>query len=299
MEVQIRFALEKELNRLMEQPLVWMNGSFLDYKSAKVSVEDRGFQFSDGVYEVVRAFNGRFFAFDQHLERLHRSLRSVEIQIPWSDQELKSAGEKLLADCHEADATLYLQITRGTAPRSHTFSTIITPTIVMMVRGLTTLAPEVYSTGVGVITLNDERWLRCDIKSIGLLANVLARDRARRANVTECIFVRDGLITEGSSSNVFMVRNGELATPLSDHRILRGVTRDCVLSLARERKLNVAERNISFLEIKEASEVFLTSTTLEVLPVIKIDHSSVGSETVGDVTKSLMEDYRRLSRGGK
>ncbi|MGB7623229.1 MAG: D-amino acid aminotransferase [Terriglobia bacterium] len=277
----------------MNQPLVWMNGQFVEYESARVPIEDRGFQFSDGIYEVVRAVEGHFFGFQPHMERMRRSLHSVEIEVSMSDSEFRGIADRMLADSHERDATLYLQITRGTAPRSHAIPKNISPTIIMVLRSFHPVEGVVYAKGIKVITVEDERWLRCDIKLTGLVANVLAREKARRAQVEDAIFVRNGNVTEGTSTNVFAISNDELVTPLADHRILRGVTRDAVLSLARGKNLKNAERDLEVRELKAASEVFLTSTTMEVLPVVEIDHLPIGSGTVGPLTRLLMEAYRK------
>jgi len=281
----------------MDQPLVWMNGALVEYDSAKISIEDRGFQFSDGIYEVVRAVEGRYFAFQPHLDRMRLSLKSVEIEVSMSDSDFRSVADTLLAQSHEREVTLYIQITRGTAPRSHVIPRNTTPTLIMILRPFHRMDETVYTNGVKVITVEDQRWLRCDVKTTGLLANGLARERARRANADDAIFVRDGWVTEGTSTNVFMVQNGEVITPMADHRILRGITRDVVLSLARERALKTMEREIGLGEFKQAGEAFFTSTTMEVLPVVEIDQTPVGSGKVGLVTRLLRESYQNVLRG--
>ena len=274
-----------------------MNGHFVEYGSAKVSVEDRGFQFCDGIYEVVRAVEGRFYGFQQHLERMRRSLHSVEIEVLMSDSEFQGIADQMLAESHERDATLYVQITRGAAPRSHVIPREITPTIIMILRSFHPVDESVHSNGIKVIAVKDERWARCDIKLTGLLPNILAREKARRAGVDDAIFVREGWVAEGTSTNVFAVCNDVLVTPLADHRILRGITRDAVLTLARERKVNTAERDLSISDLKAAPEVFLTSTTMEVLPVVEIDHLPVGTGQVGPMTKRLLGGYRDVLHG--
>jgi D-alanine transaminase len=281
----------------MNQPLVWMNGQFVEYASAKVSIEDRGFQFCDGIYEVVRAVEGRFYGFQQHLERMRRSLHSVEIEVSMSDLDFQGIASRMLAESHERDATLYVQITRGEAPRSHAIPKDIPPTIIMILRPFHPVEEAVHANGIKVITVKDERWARCDIKLTGLMPNILAKERARRAHVDDAIFVREGWVTEGTSTNVFAVSNDELVTPLADHRILRGITRDAVLSLARERHVKTAERDLAIGDLKAAPEVFLTSTTMEILPVAEIDHHPVGTGKVGPMTKRLMGMYRDILHG--
>jgi D-alanine transaminase len=281
----------------MNTPLVWMDGEFISYDSARVSIEDRGFQFSDGIYEVFRAIKGRYFCFDEHMARLRRSLESVEITLLLTDLESKHIADEMLARLNENDATLYIQVTRGVAARTHLFPENMEPTVIIIVRPYKRPKEESYSDGIGVITLKDERWLRCDIKSIALLANALARNKARQAKVEDAIFIRDGYLTEATATNVFVLTGGELATPLADHRILRGVTRDYVLSLARGRNVPTAERDIPLSEVKDATEIFLTSTTMDVLPVVRLNHRPVGSGTVGPVTRMLLEDYRKALYG--
>lgn len=278
----------------MDQPLVWMNGTFLEYASAKVSVEDRGFLFSDGIYEVIRGVDGRFFAFEQHLQRMHRSLRAIEIDAPVADAEIRSIAEELLLRSGESSASLYIQITRGTAPRTHAFPIEVHPTTLVLLRRFNPYSEISYQEGVRAITVTDDRWQRCDIKTIGLLPNVLAKERAKRAKATEAILIRDGIVTEGASSNVFILAAGHLITPPADHRILRGVTRDVILNLAAARQIPVMERPLTKTELYQAEEVFLTSTTMEVLPVIEMDHTRVGSGRPGSVTQSLLQDYRNL-----
>lgn len=282
----------------MNKTLVWMNGSYVNYNDARISIEDRGFQFSDGIYEVIRAFGGRFFAFDEHLQRLRRSLQSVEINVSLTDKDFRTIADQLLVDSGNKDVTLYIQITRGTAPRSHLLSKNISPTIIFVLRAFQAAPEELYSQGVRVITLKDERWLRCDIKTTGLLANVLARERAQRAGAQDAIFVRDGWVTEGTSTNVFVVRDHALTTPVADHRILKGVTRDIVLSLARQSKMSTAESDVSLGEVLKADEVFLTSTTMDVLPVVRIDRQTVGDGKVGPLTQQLLSQYRKKIRSG-
>jgi D-alanine transaminase len=282
----------------MNKTMVWLNGDFIEYQDAKVSVEDRGFQFSDGVYEVLRAVNGRYFAFEEHMTRLRRSLESVEIEISLKDNDFLRIGEKLLQESGCVDFVLYIQVTRGAAPRQHGFPRDpAIPTVVVMGRPHKSLPGGCSTEGVETITLKDERWLRCDIKSIGLLANVLARNRASRANAFEAILIRENAVSEGSSSNVFLVKDGTLCTPKADYRILRGVTRDYVLKLAGEEGIAADERDISLIELRGAEEVFLTSTTLEVMPVVKIDQSPVAGGKVGNVTRRLMKRYHRLLLG--
>jgi D-alanine transaminase len=279
-----------------EEGLVWLNGEFLDFASAKVSVEDRGFQFGDGVYEVVRVYDGQPFALGPHLARLHQSLSAIELEIPLSNQELIAIARELMARSGLKEAELYLQVTRGVARRYHLFPTGVSPTIVMTIRPVRVVPEELRGNGIVVKTFPDERWGRCDIKSINLLPNVLAKEHAHRAGAHEAILVRDGLVTEGTSSNVFVFHNGELATPRIDPRILTGVTRGLVLKIAQEKNYQTVERDVSLQELKAATEVFISSTVMELLAVVAIDGVPVGDGKPGPVFRDLYAAYRATVR---
>jgi D-alanine transaminase len=276
----------------MNQPVVWMNGAYREHKSAKISIEDRGFQFSDGVYEVIRSVGGRYFGFPQHLSRLRKSLQAVEIEVSMQDKEFLDVGTEMLSMRNSPDAILYIQITRGTAPRSHSIPRGISPTIIMTLRAYQAPPDGFYSHGISVLTVNDERWLRCDIKSTGLLASILGRERARRAGANDAVFVRDGCLTEATSANIFVVQDGIISTPIADYRILSGITRDVVIDISRAQGRPLKERNIAATELKEANEAFITSTTFDVVPVVKCDEQIVGSGKVGPITLQLLEAYR-------
>jgi D-alanine transaminase len=278
----------------MSEGLVWLNGEILDFASAKVSVEDRGFQFGDGVYEVVRIYRGRPFALTEHLERLHRSAREIELSLPLSLAEFAAAAEDLIARAEIAEAELYIQATRGAARRNHLFPEDARPTLVMTVRPVRLIPPELRERGIRVLTVPDQRWARCDIKSICLLPNVLAKERAHRAGAFEALFVRDGLVLEGTSSNVFVWTGEELVTPIADHRILSGITRSFILQLAREQGHRVVERDLPLAEVKSAREVIIAGTVTELLAVIAIDGEPVGDGAPGPIFRSLYAAYQRL-----
>lgn len=272
--------------------LVWLNGEFLDFASAKVSVDDRGFLFGDGVYEVVRVYDGHPFALEAHLARLHQSLTAIELEIPLRDAELVAIAQELIDRSGIKEAELYLQMTRGAAPRLHLFPADVPPTILLTIRPVRVVPPELREQGIIAKTFPDERWARCDIKSINLLANVLAKERAHRAGAHEAILVRDGFITEGTSSNVFVFRDGELATTPIGHHILTGVTRGLVLQIAREKGYRTVEREVSLQELMAATEVFISSTVMEMLAVVEIDGERIGSGQPGLVFRDLYAAYR-------
>lgn len=275
-----------------DRGLVWLNGQFMDFAAARVSVEDRGFQFGDGIYETIRVYDGTPFAIEQHIERLSRSAAAIELELPMSGEEFVTIAQELIARSGLKEAEVYIQVTRGAAPRLHPFPIGVSPTVVMTVRPVRPIPRRFRERGIVVKTFPDERWARCDIKTICLLPNVLAVERARRAGADEALFVRDGLVTEGTSSNVFIVHRGEVVTPPADHRILAGVTRGLVLEIARGCGYQTDEREIPLSDLKAASEVFITSTVKEVLAVVRVDDAVIGNGEPGDVFRRLYDVYR-------
>lgn len=269
----------------------FLNGRFLPLAEATVSIEDRGFQFGDGVYEVIRTYRGRPFKLDAHLARLDRSAQAIDLRQPYPfERWVEYVTEGLrLGDFPETK--IYVQITRGTAPRDHAYAPDLQPTVLMTFRELQPLNATFQSTGVAAMTMKDIRWGRCDIKSINLLANVLARQQAKKRGVFESILVRDGQVTEGAVSNVFIVQDGKLITAPEGGWILSGVTRQVVLELARHEGLTVQERYCSEQELLGATEVFLTGTTVEVLGVVHIDGKQIGKGQPGPVTRSLAKRF--------
>ena len=265
----------------------FLNGEFMPLSHVKISIEDRGFQFGDGVYEVVRTYGGVPFQLDAHLERLERSAHAIGIDMPVNSTEWDEWVREGVKRAGYPECKVYVQVTRGVASRDHLFPHKTPPTIVMSVREMRSLDPALCRAGVVVITMEDLRWGRCDIKSINLLPNVLARQRASEAGAFEAILLRDGTVTEGAVSNLMIVNGGHVITPQEGMHILSGVTRRFVLSLARKGGIPVEERNIGLRELRQAEEVFLTGTTIEVLPVVRIDNVPVGSGQPGLLTKRL------------
>ena len=272
--------------------LVYWNGEFIPYGEVKVPLEDRGYLFADGVYEVVRVYGGKPFALGRHLERLKRSAEALELPLLLSSRELNAAAKRLIAlDNQKGDTSLYIQLTRGTAPRSHLFPDLVRPHLWMMLKPF--LKEIDYANGVRAITVPDERWSRCYIKSISLLPNMLAREKARRAGAFEAIQVRDGFITEGSSCNFFMVDKGFVKTPPLTNYILPGITREIVLELCDRHKIEHRETYIGLDEIYRAQEIFLTSATIEIVPVVAVDGVGIGEGKPGGKTVRLMMAYRK------
>lgn len=269
--------------------LAYVNGRYGPIADAAVSVEDRGFQFADSLYEVVAVLNGRFLDWDKHLWRLRRGLAALFIEGAPSEPALRAIATRLVARSRYADALLYIQVSRGAAKRDHAFPADTTPTIVLTVRrfDFRQRLPQL-KTGVSVISLPDQRWARCDLKTTGLLPAVLAKQEAKSAKAFEALFVRDEHVTEGGSTNIYMVNaSGTVITHPVGAQILPGVARDTLLDLARKAQIPVVERAFTIQEARAASELFLTSTTAPMLPIVRLDQVPVGPGSPGPVTQRL------------
>jgi D-alanine transaminase len=279
--------------------LVYLNGRYLPAGDATISALDRGFIFGDGVYEVWRVVRGRLFEAARHQARLERGLSELRITRP-SDATLAAItaiGERLLAESGlaGADATLYVEITRGTAPRTHYFPPPTSaPTMLVMVSAFS--PSEARYTGTEVITQPDVRWLRCDLKTVQLLPNVLARQAATEAGASEAIFVRDGAITEGTHTTVFGVIDDVLQTHPANNLVLPGITRDVVMDLARAVGMTVREEVVRIDDLPNVRELFLTGTTTDVTPIVRVDGRPIGDGSPGPVARMLLD--RLLERMG-
>ncbi|HEU4628453.1 MAG TPA: aminotransferase class IV, partial [Gemmatimonadaceae bacterium] len=260
---------------------------------ARVSVNDRGFLFGDGAYEVTRAVNGRLFEAERHRRRLARTLRGLQIEVPEATlDELDAVAGRLLREngLTEGEATIYLQVTRGAAvPRTHHFPPAGTPPTIYLAASRFVPPDALRARGASAVTVPDIRWARCDLKTVNLLPNALAKQRAVAAGADEAIFVRDGVVLEGAHTNVFAVLDGELRTAPATNLILPGVTRDVVLELARTAGLPVREYPLLHDELLAVSELFVTSTTSDVLPVVRVDGRPVGDGAPGSVAQRLHE----------
>ena len=274
--------------------LVYLNGELLPLAQARISPEDRAFLFADGVYEAVLARRGNLLFWDEHERRLHAGLAALRIGgLPDSLALRGAAGELLRRNQLLAgDALIYLQVSRGAAPRLHAFpNPAVAPTVYATARAWGGHAPELVSAGAAALTVADTRWARCDIKSTALLANVLAQQEAKEAGAHEAIFVRDGIALEGSHSNLFAVRRGEVWTYPACNYILDGITRVVVLTLAAAMGMPVRLGALPLADLYAADEVFLTGTTTEVLPVVTVDGRRIGDGTPGPSTRKLREAY--------
>lgn len=258
---------------------------------------DRGFLFGDGVYEVIPAYGGRLFRLRHHLERLDRSLAAIRMGNPHTLEEWQAVLGRLVAQLEAPDQAVYLQITRGVASkRDHAIPVGVSPTIFAMTNAIEPLAPEVASQGVAAITTLDLRWQLCHVKAITLLANVLSRAQATEVGAVEAILVRDGWVTEGSASNLFIIKAGELQTPPKSEFLLPGVTRDLVLEIAAKAGIPVRETPLPQEALGTAEEIWLTSSTREILPVTRLDGQPVGSGVPGPRWREMFALYQEYKR---
>jgi D-alanine transaminase len=272
---------------------VYLNGKFVDHTEATIPVDDRGFLFADGVYEVIRIYNGRAFLMEPHLRRLRAGLGALYIDDAVVDG-LADVAERLIRDNGvEGDGTVYIQVTRGVAPRRHAFpDPAVDPTTYVLAKPFRQYPDEYFETGVAAISVPDTRWTRCDIKSIALLPNVLANQQAHAAGAFEALFIKDGVLIEGSHSNLFGVLDGSLMTYPACNYILSGITRTLVLDMARELGIRAAETPIPWERIDDVEELFLSGTTTEVMPVARVDDRVIGNGGRGPITTRLQQAYR-------
>ena len=276
---------------------IYLNGEFLPAGEARVSVMDRGFLFGDGVYEVIPVYSRRPFRLAEHLRRLQASLDGIRLPNPHAAPEWAALIERMIEFGATDDQSIYLQVTRGPTPvRNHAFPKTATPTVFMMGEPLATPTDEQRREGVAAVSAADIRWMRCDLKTTSLLANCLLRQRAIDAGCVETVLFRDGILTEGAASNVFAVKNGVLLAPMKDHRMLPGITYDVVLELAAAHGLPCEVRDVRVDEVREASELWLTSSTREVLPIVRLDGEPVGAGVPGPVCADMHRWYQEFKR---
>jgi len=273
--------------------MVYLNGDMLPIEEAKISVLDRGFLLGDGVYEVIPAYGGKLFRLQQHLDRLQNSLDAVRISNPHNSLEWQSILQQLVDEGDSQDQSVYLQITRGVAAkRDHLFANNLTPTVFAMSNPIAALSDDIINNGAAAITLDDIRWKRCDIKAITLLANVILKQEAHDAGAAEAILIKDGCALEGAASNLFIVQDNVIITQPKSPQLLSGVTRDLVLELATKHDLTFEERAIKEHELLSADEIWLTSSTKEILPVTLLNNKPISNGKPGAVWQKVSELYR-------
>ncbi|NQV19388.1 MAG: D-amino-acid transaminase [Armatimonadetes bacterium] len=275
--------------------IAYFNGEFIPKEKVIISPDDRGFLFADGAYEVIRSYNGKLFKPDEHIERMQRSLE--ELRIKYSEiYKLKKVAEELIRinTLGEVQALIYIQITRGKALRTHSFPEEETIPTVYVTASAFHYDPQKLVKGVKIILVPEMRWKRCDIKSVALLPNVLARQQAKDNGADEAVFVRDGVITEGTHTNFCAIFDGKLFTHPVNNHILAGITRKIVLDLCSKMNISVVESPIAETKLKEADELMIVGTTVEIMPVVKVDDLKIGNRKPGPITLELQRKFYLL-----
>lgn len=280
----------------MQPATCYLNGEFLPLSEAKVSVLDRGFIFGDGVYEVIPVYGRRAFRLSHHLQRLQNSLDAIRIDNPLSNEGWQQIIDALIEQNDGDDQSVYLHITRGVAKRDHRFPADTPATVFVMSNPL--LAPEqaTVEQGIKAVTLPDIRWLNCHIKAISLLPNILFRQAAIDSGGDEAILLRDGKATEGAASNLFIVKDAVIITPPKSHKLLPGITRDLIVELAQQHQLNCEEREIDEQELFAADEIWISSSTKEVMPVLELNQQPVGNGQPGPVWRQIYRLYQQMKQ---
>ena len=283
--------------------MVFLNGKYLPIEEATVPVLDRGFIFGDGVYELVPVYSRVAFRLDEHLSRLERSLAETKIRNPYSRAQWREIIYRLVDAQAYDDQGIYFQVTRGVAKRDHSFPKDAVPTVFMMANPLVTPPKEVVQKGAVAVSAQDNRWLRCDIKSISLIGNCLLRQLSAETGAAETILFRDGKLTEASASNVFAVKRGVILSPAKSSLILPGITYDVVLELARANGMSSELREVAEAEVRGADELWVTSSSKEVLPIIRLDAAPIGDGRPGPVFGRMYQLYQefkqKVMRAGK
>ncbi len=278
--------------------LVYLNGEIIAEDRASVSILDRGFMFGDGVYEVIPVYGGKAFRKDEHLQRLQRSIDAVKMQNPLSDQQWTEVFERLIdSNCPGTDAVIYLQVTRGRMPvRLHAYSDGLQPTSLVMCWSHTYSSQDSDTKGVRAVTLEDTRWSDCYIKSVNLLPNVLLRQQAVDQGAAESILIRDGYAVEGAASNLFIVKDELIRTPPKSRYMLGGITRDLVIELCHENRIVVQEKIISEDQLHDADEIWITSSTQEIVPVTTLNQHKVGKGVPGEKWNRVIGLYQEYKQ---
>ena len=279
--------------------LTYFNGEMVESGAKVVSLDDRGYCFGDGVYEVVRVYNGRAFAFSYHQDRLYRSMREMDIPVRMPPDELQELHEIMIEQSEITDGYIYLQITRGVSPRHHAFErSKLEPQMYMFIKPITTDLGALQE-GVKAITLPDERWARVDIKTLNLIPNILAQTKAEKKGAYTAILVRDGIVTEGATSNVFVMKDGVCYTHPANHHILKGITRQLVVTrVAPTAGITIIEREFDEAFLKDADEIFFTDTIGGIIPITTLNREPVGDGKPGKAAKILAEQLQHLMEEG-
>ncbi|MBE0438688.1 MAG: D-amino-acid transaminase [Gammaproteobacteria bacterium] len=275
---------------------VYLNGHFLPADQAQVSVFDRGFLLGDGVYEVIPVYDGHCFELEAHLNRLQYSLDGVRMKNPMTPHQWQTMIAELVARNGGGDQSLYLQVTRGVAPRDHIFPIGVEPTAFAMSNPLQAVPEKYKQNGIKAITLADIRWANCNIKAITLLPNSLLKQQAQEAGAQEALLIRDGYLTEGAASNAYVVLDGTIYTSPKDEKVLPGITREVVIKLALENGIPLLEQAVTEQQLRQADEIWMSSSTKEVLPITELDHDAVGDGKPGPVWKQIDRLYQQYKK---
>lgn len=277
-------------------PTVYLNGAYMPIEDAKISPLDRGFIFGDGVYEVIPYYAGKGLRAKEHLLRLQRSMDELYLANPYSLDEWESIIHRLIEQNGGGNVGVYIQVTRGVAKRDFPPPAGITPTVFLMVNPLATPKPEIYERGISAVSLDDSRWMRCHVKSTALLGAVLLKHEGTLAGGDEAVMFRDGYLTESTASNIAAVKSGVILCPPMDNLILGGITYELMIELARKNKLPLEVRRVKRLEVLQADELWIMSSTKEVVPIVTLDGKPIGTGTPGPMFKKmyqLFQDYKK------
>jgi D-alanine transaminase len=277
----------------MNDPLVHLNGELLPLSEARIPVLDRGFIFGDGVYEVIPIYGRKMFRAPQHMARLFRSLDKIRIPNPHTKDEWMYLIQQVVDAYAEDNQMVYLQVTRGVAKRGHAFPQGVTPTVFIVTNPLALPSPDMRAAGIHCVTMEDKRWLHCDIKSISLLGNVLAAQYAVEHGAVEAVQFRDDFLTEGSSSNIWVVKNGKLIAPPKDNLILEGIRYGLMQELCDAEGIPFKARRITKEEVFDADELLMSSATKEVIAIVKLDDKVIGNGKPGPVYEKLYRAYQK------
>lgn len=270
------------------QEIAYLNNTFIPLNVASVPINDRGLLFADGIYEVIISRKGRPFLLEEHFTRLERSAAAISLKLPVSAAQISKIIDTGINKAGFSESMVYIQITRGTESRRHNYSNNLQANLIMTFRPRPEYAPENFSHGVAIISVPEIRWSRCDIKSTALLPNVMMKQKAVNQGYQEALFVTsDGIIRECTAANIFFVKDETLFTPPANQHILNGITRSFILEKAKSHNLKLAERDCSFTELCQADEVFITSSTVDLMPVVKVDKINIGNGRPGPVIQAI------------
>ena len=276
----------------------YINNKFVSFKNAKIHIEDRGLQFADSVYEVIAVLNGNLIDLDFHLKRLRYSLKELKISYKFNKLDFKNIFHKLLGKNKISNGIIYLQITRGVQYREHKYKNKLIPTLIIYSRNKKFNLPGKNFKGVNTITFEDLRWKRRDIKTVNLLPNIIAANKAKQKNAYEAILLQDGKVTEGTSSNIWIIKKNNLITHPANSDILKGVTRTSLLKIIKKTSLKLVEKSFTHKQLLEADEVFLTSSGSFITPILKIDKKKINKGKIGNITLKLAKMYTTSCTNG-